>query len=77
MNETALKPGFLSRSVGPLHINLDRQLYGESHVQSFMHSEVNRRLSVFNQKLFDGDVVNPTENRPASHWALRSMSRVR
>ncbi|BET26814.1 glucose-6-phosphate isomerase [Limnobacter thiooxidans] len=74
MNETALKPGFLSRSVGPLHINLDRQLYGEGHVQSFQLSEANQSLSAFNQKLFEGGVVNPTENRPASHWALRSTA---
>jgi len=74
MNEPALKPGFLSRSAGPLHINLDRQLYSESHVQNFQHSEANQRLLAFNRKLFEGGVVNPTENRPATHWALRATA---
>ena len=72
MNSSTLNPGFLSRSVGPIHINLDRQQYNASHVLNFEKSEANQRLSVFIHKMFSGEVVNGTENRPAGHWALRA-----
>lgn len=74
MKEPALKPGFMSRSVGPLHINLDRQLYNESHVQGFQDSTSNQRLSAFVRQMFAGEIVNPTEKRPATHWALRTTA---
>lgn len=72
MNTSALNPGFLSRSIGPIHINLDRQLYNASHVLNFEKTEANQRLNTFIQKMFSGEVVNGTENRPAGHWVLRA-----
>lgn len=72
MNTPALNPGFLSRSVGPIHINLDRQLYNASHVLSFEKTEACQRLTNFIHKLFSGQVVNGTEQRPAGHWILRA-----
>lgn len=72
MTTPALNPGFLSRTVGPIHINLDRQLYNASHVLAFEKSEANQRLSDFTHKLFSGQIVNGTEQRPAGHWVLRA-----
>lgn len=72
MNTTALNPGFLSRSVGPIHINLDRQLYNASHVLNFEKTQAHEYLSSFIHRMFSGAVVNNTENRPAGHWALRA-----
>ena len=67
-----LTPGFLSRSVGPLHINLDRQQYDANYVLNFENTEANQRLSAFTHKIFSGEVVNNTEQRPAGHWILRA-----
>ncbi|HEX4857098.1 MAG TPA: hypothetical protein VFV28_09810 [Limnobacter sp.] len=72
MNNPILTPGSLSRSAGPLHINLDRQLFDASHVTGFQKSEAGQRWVEFIQKMFTGEVVNPTENRPAGHWTLRA-----
>lgn len=74
MNENALKPGFLSRSLGPLHINLDRQIFSENHLPRFQDSTANQRLSAFIRQMFEGGIVNPTEKRPATHWALRATA---
>lgn len=72
MTTSALNPDFLSRTVGPIHINLSRQLYNDSHVLDFEKSEANRQLSGFIHKLFSGQIVNGTEQRPAGHWVLRA-----
>lgn len=72
MHVKALNPGFLSRSVGPIHINLDRQQYSANYVLNFEKSEANQRLSTFIHKMFSGEVVNSTEKRPAGHWVLRA-----
>lgn len=72
MNASALNPGFLSRSLGPLHINLDRQRYSTNHVLQFEKTEANQRWSAFIHALFNGDIVNRTEHRPAGHWGLRA-----
>ncbi|MDP3187072.1 hypothetical protein [Limnobacter sp.] len=72
MNTSALNPGFLSRSVGPIHINLDRQQYNASHVLNFEKTEANQRLSSFIHNMFSGEIVNGTEQRPAGHWVLRA-----
>ncbi|WP_370262965.1 glucose-6-phosphate isomerase [Limnobacter sp.] len=74
MSMPPISPGFLSRSVGPIHINLDRQPYGASHVLQFDQSEAAARLQAFKQKMFTGEVVNTTENRPAGHWSLRAAT---
>lgn len=72
MTTSALNPGFMSRSIGPIHINLDRQLYNAGHVLNFEKSQANQRLSSFIHKLFSGQIVNGTEQRPAGHWVLRA-----
>ena len=72
MNTSALNPGYLSRSLGPVHINLDRQLYSASHVLNFEKTQAHQHLSTFIQRMFSGEVVNGTEHRPAGHWALRA-----
>jgi glucose-6-phosphate isomerase len=72
MSTTSLNPGYLSRSLGPIHINLDRQLYGVSHVLDFEQSAANQRWRQFVENMFHGNVVNFTENRPAGHWILRA-----
>ncbi|HEX4879824.1 MAG TPA: glucose-6-phosphate isomerase [Limnobacter sp.] len=72
MTGIAITPGFMSRSVGPLHLNLDRQLYGASHVLQFEQSAACQRLAAFVHRMFTGQVVNPSENRAAGHWSLRA-----
>ncbi|HEY1058215.1 MAG TPA: glucose-6-phosphate isomerase [Limnobacter sp.] len=70
-----LSPGQLSRSIGPLHINLDRQSYSLQMLQDFETSQENLRLREFIDGLFRGAVVNPTEHRAAGHWSLRAAFR--
>ncbi|HEX4843122.1 MAG TPA: glucose-6-phosphate isomerase [Limnobacter sp.] len=69
---TAIPPGHTSRSIGPLHLNLDRQLYSAGHLLQFEQTEACRRLGVFVHQLFNGEVVNHTEQRAAGHWSLRA-----
>ncbi|HEX4918246.1 MAG TPA: glucose-6-phosphate isomerase [Limnobacter sp.] len=71
---TAITPGSTSRSIGPLHLNLDRQQYSASHLLQFEQSEACQRLRNFIHKLFNGEVVNYTERRAAGHWSLRAAS---
>ncbi len=74
MSNSVKQPGFLSRSVGPLHINLDRQLYDADHITQFEESPANKRLADFTHRMFNGEEVNPTEHRPAGHWTLRACT---
>lgn len=64
----------MSHSAGPVHINLDRQLFSADHVDRFKQSEAGLRWTHLCRALFQGETVNSTEHRPAGHWVLRAAS---
>lgn len=64
----------LSLSVGPLHVNLDRQLYPASYFDDFENSRTASLARDFFQRLFQGQQVNATEQRAAGHWSLRAAA---
>lgn len=65
------KSTHLSYSAGPIHINLDRQRYPHHYAVAFDQNPLSTRCTDFFKQLFQGKVVNPTENRAAGHWSLR------
>lgn len=74
MNTRTHTPGFLSRSAGPLHINLDRQVYPVSYISDFEKSIACERWAAFVRNMFSGKDVNGTEHRAAGHWTLRAAA---
>lgn len=65
------KDTHLSYSCGPIHINLDRQLYPHSDVEGLTQNPRFSGCTDFFKRMFQGAIVNPTEHRAAGHWSLR------
>ena len=57
--------------VGPLYANFARQKYDASALDALLALAQTRGVTQAIQRLFAGDVVNTTEQRPALHMALR------
>jgi glucose-6-phosphate isomerase len=65
------KDTHLSYSNGPIHINLDRQLYSKNHTRELTQNPEVMKCAGFFKRMFQGAVVNATEHRAAGHWSLR------
>lgn len=63
-----------SRSIGPIHINLNRQLFDSQYIESLAQAEATTRWATFVRRMFEGEQVNPTEQRAAGHWTLRASA---
>ena len=64
----------LSKTHGPITVNLDRQLLNPEALSAFATPEASQRLQTMIDRLFSGQEVNTTEQRAAGHWALRAAS---
>lgn len=58
--------------LGPLYANFARQRYDRQALDALFAIAEDAGLPAAMQRLIDGEVVNPTENRAALHTALRS-----
>ncbi|KGM53381.1 glucose-6-phosphate isomerase [Lysobacter arseniciresistens ZS79] len=61
----------LALRVGPLYANFARQRYDDAALDALFALAAARDVGGRLRALFDGDTVNPTEDRPALHTALR------
>ena len=55
-------------------IDLSRQFLDAESTAALQQFGDSSGLQDAADKLFAGDIVNPSENRPALHWALRAQS---
>ncbi len=55
------------------HVDLTRQRIDSDAEQALVSWGGQRGLPAAIQRLFAGEIVNPSENRPALHWALRAQ----
>ncbi|MEO1306285.1 MAG: glucose-6-phosphate isomerase, partial [Pseudomonadota bacterium] len=55
------------------HADLSRHLLDEEAETALMSLAEAKRLPAAIAALFNGDIVNPSEGRPAMHWALRAQ----
>lgn len=62
----------LSKQVGPLYFDYSKNLITDETLALLTAYAESQKLEQSIEKLFAGDIVNPTEQRPALHWALRS-----
>jgi len=62
---------FLAFEVGPLYINFARQRYDRKALEALLQLAEDCHVRSGLQRLFDGEMVNNTENRAALHSALR------
>ncbi|MFN4328819.1 MAG: glucose-6-phosphate isomerase [Limnobacter sp.] len=60
-------------NASPLHVNLERQHHWQAAQAS--HAHATERITQGLKALFTGQVVNPSEQRAAGHWALRAAQR--
>lgn len=60
-----------SLRVGPLYANFSRQYYDRDALNALFVMAEKAGLGTAFKRLFDGEVVNPTEGRAALHTALR------
>lgn len=63
-----------SLRVGSLLADFGRRHLDEADLAALEATAGDRNLAAAINDLFEGRVVNPTENRPALHWALRARS---
>jgi len=62
---------FLAFEVGPLYINFARQKYDLKTLEALLQLAENCQINAGFQRLFNGEIVNNTEQRAALHSALR------
>lgn len=64
----------LHRRAGPILLDLSKQHLSAETLALLFRLADQAQLSDWIERFFSGDAVNQTEDRPAMHWALRSVS---
>jgi glucose-6-phosphate isomerase len=64
----------LSVEVGEFYIDLSKQIITEETLDLLVNFAERAELSIHIERMFTGEIVNPSEGRPALHTALRSSN---
>jgi glucose-6-phosphate isomerase len=64
----------LSKTHGPITINLDRQLITALELHEQANTQSKTQIEGMVKRLFSGEEVNGSEHRAAGHWALRAAA---
>lgn len=73
-NNNASRVDLLSFQAGPIYFDFSKQPIDEEAIRLFEDLAESCRLDECRDALFSGAIVNPSENRPALHTALRAKN---